>query len=368
MVIPSAIDHDSYCNDFQKIYISLVETLVFVSLRKIMALGRSSKVISLPREFLESNDLKRGDYVTVYVQPDLTLVVYPTSETNEKKSFKREISISISTDETKHSIIRKITGCYLNGYDEINLLSQGIFSVEQQIAIRSVVKYLYTRIVESTANKIVLQVFIDKSNTSILSGVKRMYIITSAMCRDILKGMEEKNIQIIKSAMHLEEDVDQFKYHLIRMIKSASVNYDLRVREMDLIDSLDYQVLIHRMERVADHLYIMAQKIITLFDENVFIPIDVFKLLIRSAKISFRSYEDAVESFLSMSVEKTNEIINRQKEIDKIDDTISQLQYNGIKDINVLLYDICIIRDRIKRILECAADIAEITIDHSYKL
>ena len=340
-----------------------------MSLRKIMALGRSSNVISLPKKFLESNDLKRGDYVTVNVQPNLTLVVYPTSEPNEIKSNIREISISIPVDETKHSIIRKITGCYLNGYDKINLLSQDIFSVEHQIAIRSVVKSLYTRIIESTANKIVLQVFIDKSTTSILSGIERMYIITSAMCRDILKGMEEWNIPIIKSAMHLEEDVDQFKYYLIRVIKSASVYYDPADKlKMDLIDCLDYQVLIHRMERVADHLYMMAHKLITLFDENIFIPNEVFKLLTQSANISFRSYKDAVESFLSMSVEKTNEIINRQKDIDKIDDVFSHLQYNGKKDYNLLLYDICIIRDRIKRILECAIDIAEITIDHSYKI
>ena len=45
--------------------------------RKVMSLGRSSLVVSLPKHWIKLNELKRGDSVSVTVQRDRSLVIFP---------------------------------------------------------------------------------------------------------------------------------------------------------------------------------------------------------------------------------------------------------------------------------------------------
>ena len=45
--------------------------------RKVMSLGRSSLVISLPKRWVEMNELERGDTISLEVLRDRSLVVFP---------------------------------------------------------------------------------------------------------------------------------------------------------------------------------------------------------------------------------------------------------------------------------------------------
>ena len=52
-----------------------------------MLLGRSSMVISLPKNWLKLNELKKGDVVSYALQRDRSLVVYPSAT---KKAINRK--------------------------------------------------------------------------------------------------------------------------------------------------------------------------------------------------------------------------------------------------------------------------------------
>jgi len=114
--------------------------------RKIISLGGSSLVISLPRHWVKLNELKQGDVVSLDVQRDRSLVVFPSVK--KKKEYK-EIILHVDADEKEPLIVRRIIGCYLNGYSNIKVLSKKIFSVSQRKAIRNIVRMLYMRIMES---------------------------------------------------------------------------------------------------------------------------------------------------------------------------------------------------------------------------
>jgi phosphate uptake regulator len=45
--------------------------------REIMSLGRSSLVVSLPKYWVELNELKRGDIVSMAINRDRSLVIFP---------------------------------------------------------------------------------------------------------------------------------------------------------------------------------------------------------------------------------------------------------------------------------------------------
>ena len=333
--------------------------------RKIMSLGKSSLVVSLPKDWLNKNNLERGDYIFTTIEKDFSLKLQTGLPTMEKLN---EISLSISVDEEGESIIRKVIGCYLNGYSIINLNSAKIFTVEQRSFIRSAMGSLYMMIIESTSSRVTLQTMMDESLASVKSGIERMHIITNSMCQDLLNAMKDFDIDLAKSVVSLEADVNQFSYYLLRLIRSAAQNPSLANKlQLDMIDCLDYQALIHRIEHVADYTTSTAENLIELFENRQFLPKDVFSVIIKTADIAFNSYDNAVKSFINREIEATNAIIDSQDEIKSLGETITPIPY-GEQDEKTILCPICLIRDNIKRIGEYASDIAELTIDRAYKI
>lgn len=333
--------------------------------RKIMALGKSSLVISLPKEWLKINNLERGNNVSVTIQKDRSLSVHPSTDVIERE---KAVNLPIEADEPAEFIIRRVIGCYLNGYDTIRLNSKNIFTVQQQSSIRRIVRSLYMRIIESSATLVVFQTLLDESMASVQSGIERMHIITSSMGQDVLKAMKEWDEELARSVISLEEDVDQFMYFLLRLIRSAATNPTLANRlELDMIDCLDSQTLVHRIEQVADHTTNIANGIINLFEERMFMPKDVYPVLVQSAEIAYDAYTRAVDAYLSKSVEEVNDIIDLQVKIDELEQSITPLPFSGESESKDVLCHICVIRDSIKRISEFAADIAELTIDRTFK-
>lgn len=328
-----------------------------------MALGKSSLVIAIPKHWMKKNDLNRGDYVSLNVRNDGSLNVYPGTEVKKE----RKINLSFSMEEDENSITRHIISCYLNGYTTIQLLSKNIFTAGQHSAIRSVVKNLYMRIMEANSRKITINTMLDESMGSLKSGIERMNLITGSMFSDTLASIKNWDKELAQSVVSLEDDVDQFMYLLLRLIRMASQDSSLaRDLEINILDCLDCQTLVHRIEHVADHVTNIASRIIILFDTKIHVPKDAFKIIIETAEIAFESYCKATTAFLSKNVEETNEIIDKQKEIDRLREKMMPLLYGKEYENNLITCNLCAIVESIDRIGEYAADIAELAIDRTY--
>jgi len=332
--------------------------------RKIMSLGRSSLVISLPKHWVNLNELNRGDVVSLAVQRDRSLVVIPGIE---KKKEAKKITLHIDPSEKEAMIVRSIIACYLNGYSAIRLVSEGIFSIPQQRAIRHIVRVLYMRIMESDAKSMYIQTLIDEAKASVVSGIRRMHLISGSMCRDALKSLEERDAKLARAVYTLDDDVDHFSFFLLRLLRSAALDPAL-ANQLDLepIDCLDYQTLVHRVEHVADHATNIAKNIIMLSGRQQKISDPVLELMLDAGNAALESYNKAVEAFFSKSLESSDEIIEEQKRIEKLDLDISSKSFLTEKSA-LIICATCSMRDSIKRIAEYAADIAEITINRSYK-
>jgi len=332
--------------------------------RKIMSLGRSSLVISLPKHWVKLNELKRGDVVSLAVQRDRSLVVFPGVE---KKKELKTITLHVDPDEKEVMIVRSIIACYLNGYSGIRLVSKGIFSIAQQKAIRRIVRILYMRIMESDAKNMYIQTLIDESKASVISGLRRMHLISSSMYRDALNSLKTRDANLARAVYTLDDDVDHFSFFLLRLLRSTTLDPTL-ANQLDLepIDCLDYQTLIHRIEHVADHATNIAKNIIMLNGRQQKISKPLVELMLIAGNAALNAYNKAVEAFFSKDVDRSDEIIEEQKRIEKLDLDIASKSFLIEKNA-LIICATCSIRDSIKRIAEYAADIAEITINRSYK-
>ena len=278
--------------------------------RKIMALGKSSLVVSLPKEWIDSNDLEKGDIVTLEVQRDLSLLVKPSLQLADKG---KRIVVEIDENASSDSIFRIVIGCYLNGYNDIVLNSGSIFSVQQQQAIRDVVKSLYLRILASNASSITLQTLMNESMANVRDAAERMHLITLSMCKDVLKAMKTWDLELARSVVALEEDVDQFLFYSLRLLRSAAIDPALANHlNLDMLDCLDYQTLVDLIERVADNVQKVASSLVEIeaYKDNV--PTDLWDKLTQTMESSVRAYETAIEVYRKRSVESCDMIIDEQ--------------------------------------------------------
>jgi phosphate uptake regulator len=339
-------------------------TVKMMEQRKIMSLGRSSLVISLPKHWVKLNELNRGDVVSLAVQRDRSLVVFPGVE---KKKESKKITLHVDPEEREVMVVRSIIACYLNGYSGIRLVSKKIFSIAQQKAIRRIVRVLYMRIMESNAKSMHIQTLIDESKASVISGIRRMHLISSSMCRDALNSLKNRDAELARAVYTLDDDVDHFSFFLLRLLRSAALDPAL-ANQIDLepIDCLDYQTLVHRVEHVADHATNIAKNIIMLNGRRQKISAPLLELILIAGNAAFDSYNKAVKAFFSKNVESSDKIIDEQKRIEKLDLDIASKSFLTEKNA-LIICATCSIRDSVKRIVEYAADIAEITINRSYK-
>jgi phosphate uptake regulator len=334
--------------------------------RKIMALGQSSRAITLPKEWMRHNELDQGDTVVVRIQQDGSLVVLPAAKADDKV---KQIHLEINADEDNESIVRKLIGTYLDGYTLITLKSENIFTASQQKAIRDIIRRLYMMVIESESNRIDLETLVDETKVSVPSCVERMHMMTYSMFRDTIQAIRDRDDSLVLSVVSLEEDVDQMMYLVMRTLRSAVVNPILS-NQLDLnpLDCLDYQTLVHRIERVADHVTNIASSMLALYRAEKIIPDEMKEVLSEAGGIAFESYDRAVHCFLRMDVEPTNVIIDAQDEIRDLYSEITPLPiHEDANDVSTLTH-IVTIRENIMRISNLTADIAELTIDRAYQI
>lgn len=331
--------------------------------RKISALGKYSLIVTLPKKWTNMNRLQSGDEVSMDIQGDGALVIHPELEFTAKED---EVILPIGVDEDVKMIQRKIVGSYLNGYDTIVLTSGKNFLSEQQDGIRSIVKSLYLRIYESHANHITLKAFMDESLASIDSGIERMHIITYSMARDVINALREWDIELAKSVLSLEEDVDQFMFFLTRLIRTA-VNTPALVSKLQvsMSDCFDYHLLINRVEYVADCLTSISESIISLYDFRSSITDEIIKSLTEEASKAVGYYESSVDTFFEDSIDGLGEIIDFADENTVLDDILEKISVNGKMDPRAIILFHSIL-ENIQSISNHSADIAEIVIDRHY--
>jgi phosphate uptake regulator len=333
--------------------------------RRIMSLGRSSMVISLPKNWMTLNELNKGDVVSYAIQRDRSLVVYPGAE---RKSPPKETTIRIGHGDDETLITQKIIGSFLNGYSGITLVAEKILSTPQRKAIRYIAGRLYMRVMESDSRGVYLQTLTDESKASLDQAVQRMHLISHSMCEDVFTALKTNDISLAKSVLSLDDDVDQFHFLVLRILRSAAQSpvlaNELRI---DPLDCMDYQYLSVLIEHAADYVADIARHIIMIDGMGEKIPNNLLELMSAEGEEVVDLYIKAVNAFFQRDAEFSVEIIKQTKRIEKLDQEIANTSFLTNRKPE-LICAVCSMREDIKKIGFYAANIAEVTVNHAFKV
>jgi uncharacterized protein Yka (UPF0111/DUF47 family) len=137
--------------------------------------------------------------------------------------------------------------------------------------------------------------------------------------------------------------------------------------ELDPISALDTQSLVQKMEEVADNAANIAKQLILLHREALEIPELIKELLLAAGKYAVDGYSKAVETFFSQDTSTYAEIVDYQKNAGRLNRDMRACAFLSSKSDPFLSVAMCSIGENIKRIAECATNIAEIAILRFHK-
>lgn len=190
-----------------------------VHIRRLVKAGQTSHTVSLPKEWLEKNNLKKGDTIYVHDRNDSELLITPHLLQNSPQE-KKEITIS-SDKKTIDTIQRELASAYINNYHIINIAGEGVSSYVREL--REIIQsFAALEIVEQSSKRITVKDILNLDDVSIDKTIKRMDMVVRSMLQDAVIILEKPDLD--ESMSFRDEDVNRIYFLLFRLLKSALKN------------------------------------------------------------------------------------------------------------------------------------------------
>lgn len=272
-----------------------------------MRLGKSSLVISIPKSWASKYKLDSSNHVILIPQRDGSLAVYPIKEFPDEPS---EQEIMIDPKDEPGILERRLIAAYLNNFGIIRIRSRGVFTPEQQSLVRKRVRMLTgLQIIDASTNEIVIQSLMKLNQLDLPKSMRLAHRITSTMLVDALSALQIRDVELAKTVIGLDEDVNQFYFLVFKQLRAALLDPRfMNELSIDSMDCLTYLMFIQRIENVADHAKGIAESVISLGNEEC--PKDLLNLALKTGNHVHRIYVMAAEALLIGDDEAANHVIN----------------------------------------------------------
>ncbi len=329
--------------------------------RKVQKTGLSTITVSLPKEWVISNNLKAGDQVNLEIMPDGSLIIDP-KERRRKEPQKR--TINIDTKDTTDHLVRRLIGAYLAGYNIIEVRSKERIDLEVKRAVRDFARLVIgPEVIEETANSVVLHDLSDPVELPQKKCVRRMHLIVDTMHRDAMTASASGDRELADDVIERDQDVDRLywmtfkQYNLIQKDRSLADKVGV-----DIHESMSLLLVARIVERIGDHAEKIAKHVLTLTSRNGARP-----EMTAVSKISQEGLElltKAIESYFLRDIEVANDTIDRSEALARrVESMVPELQAHGEKGAVTMAS----VMESLFRTIMYATDIAELAINESMR-
>ena len=330
--------------------------------RKIQFTGKSSYIVSLPKQWIMELGLTKGDQIRMVRKGASTLELYPPKfETRLQK--KEDAVIEIGIEEKPTTIVRKLISLYFVGFKTITVKPKsGRLNPIQRTAIKDAVKKMLmgTEIISDFTGGITIQVLVNLLELSVDGAFKRMLHLAKSMSSDAVLAVKENNLELAQEVINTDDEVDRFGFYIIRQLKIAIQNEHM-LKEMGFRNArncLGYRLVVKNIERTGDHAAFIAKDLLE-FKKPV--KKEILDKIQEMNEFCLGVLDDSCLALFKEDYVRAEQIIEKSFEITKYERKIRDAS-KFLKD-DEEIYRIRRITESIRRISEYASDIAEIVLN-----
>jgi len=296
-------------------------------IRRIVKAGQTSHTVSLPKDWLDKNKLKKGDTLYINERSDNALLI-TLDASSERTNEKKEIVINIDKKELS-TIQREITSAYINNYSSINLVGDSIASKTQDLR-KILHDFVALEIAEQSSKHILAQNLLNHKEVPVDKTIKRMDMILRSMIQDISQNNE--NSEVMQTINFRDFDINKIYFLISRLLKTAlnnsSMAQDFKLNNSQIVDNW---FLCSNIEGISD----CCKNICSL---------KLKKDEINSLKKTFSKveeiYTEVMKSYYNKDKSLADSVAKRREELIKETEKLNPTVSENIKQVSNLITNI----------------------------
>lgn len=275
--------------------------------RKIVAFGKSSLVVTIPKKWIDKYKLSAGDYLSLK-ESGKGIVFFPREVSAERTPIENTISIA---DMSEEQLKRQIITQYINNTNVLSLTGQNVSSRIPDIRT-ILLDMIAFELVEQSTTKLTIRDFLDMDNLSIKNLLKRIDMIIRSMMIDAKQSTSAEETEIITNR---DKDINKLSYLIFRKINYLNQNPSAK-REISNTDLIKYWVLTSVLENIGDEI----KRIV-----RMFVRLKTTKKnrvqLVRQFEIMSERYLRVLTAFYNRDVKEAYKLADeKEKEFDRLNE------------------------------------------------
>lgn len=324
-----------------------------MEIRKVQVTGGSSYIITLPKEWVQSQRIAKNEPLGLIVQSDGNLLVTRNIKERTMQST-RTIDVTDVKDPTY--LFRLLVGTYIAGFTTIEVRSNVRLRPSISMVIRNFTQMMIgPEVLQETENSIVLKDLLNPSEMPVENILKRMSVIVSNMYMDAMLATGSRNAELLDEILSRDQDVDRLHWLAARQTNIVLKNPDMGRRMGTSPPGILYSLIISRIvERIGDHAVRWAENAKRIVDEEV--DPRILVQMKTANELAMGIFKRSINSYFQQELHELHQNIEQIPRLKELCDRIMQLSMDQRPEIAV---PIAYIAESIRRSGEYSADIAE---------
>lgn len=314
--------------------------------RRLQQIG-SSILVSLPSQWIKDNNLKKGSTISIDVNRDNSISIFPSSDASDKI---KEVTIQYSSVSIE-SLVNQVYGAYLLGYDIIRIKASSPISFDDAVRIKKAMRKLVgLEIIDEDGSNISAQFLLDANTLDAEKILRRMNSIVAGMFRDMLDALGRKENSIHRVIIGRDDEVDRQYFLLVRLIRSAMMDQKLAGKlNLSNIDILDYRIAANLLESAGDYIVDLAGSAHDLW------RIESVEEITKAGTLIETMQEKSVAGFVNKNRSESVVVVKIYEKFTEMINSIKET--SSITESAILLLSIIHVMDKIAR---CWVDVADL--------
>ncbi len=329
--------------------------------RKLQITGGSTYILSLPKEWVLRNELRKGSLMVLHEEEDGSLSIIPSKL--EKKQKQDAAFIRVAPNVNPDAIVRKAISAYLTGYNVLHVRPQNQQALPSRLRnhLKTFARsYLVgTEIVIDTPADLTLQVLLNYPELTVQSALSRMSIIASSMHKEAINCLRTLDYSAAKSVIETDREVNRFGLYIVRLLKLV-VSSPREVKEIGLDsprDCLGYRLIAKSVERTADHATKIAENLLLMKDPLSGALLDRISQM---SNLSISMFESSMEALFKRDFALAESVIEEISQVQKLEkEAVLASKSIGVEEIANLR----LLIESVRRTAEYASDISEVVLN-----
>jgi len=314
-------------------------------------------MITLPKEWITSLNIKKNDPLAVSLQSDGTLLI----STKMQEHIQKTKEFDVSTISKPVYLLQLLIGAYIAGYTSIKITASQRLSPPIRNVIRTFIQItIGQEVVEETDTTIILKDLLNPVEMPFDRTIKRMHIIVKSMHEDAIRALQTKDTLLSEDVSSRDNDVDRLHWLVARQYNIILQNVSL-AEKMDITtETASTCFLISKIiERIGDHIVRITQSIPSLINNTL--DKNIIEKITTASNLAEDIFTKSITSYFKKDIKASNEIIESVTKLEKLCEEINTL---ALQQKGLVAISIGYIVESIRRIGEYAEDISENVINY----